>query len=66
MRATSDLALEHVTVPHKSSATSSNRYINGRSAYSAGTGDELLIIFDREAYEPTHEYAPGQRPLFGM
>jgi hypothetical protein len=25
--------------PHKSSAASSNRYINGRSAYSASTGD---------------------------
>ena len=31
--------LEHVTGPHMSSATSSNRYINGRSAYSASTGD---------------------------
>ena len=40
VRATADLALEHVTGPHTSSATSSNRYINGRSAYSAGTGDQ--------------------------
>jgi hypothetical protein len=37
VRAAADLALENVTVPHKSSATSSNRYIDGRSAYSAGT-----------------------------
>src|SRR5690348_516932 len=40
VRATADLALEHVTRPHTSSATSSNRYINGRSAYSAGSGDQ--------------------------
>jgi hypothetical protein len=40
VRATADLALEHVTGPHTSTATSSNRYINGRSAYSAGTGDQ--------------------------
>src|SRR2546430_17459906 len=40
VRDTADFALEHVTVPHKSSATSSNRYINGRSAYSAGTDDQ--------------------------
>src|SRR2546421_4364930 len=40
MRAAADVALEHVTVPHKSSATSSNRYINGRSAYSVGTDDQ--------------------------
>jgi hypothetical protein len=40
VRATSDLTLEPVTVPHKSSATSSNRYINRRSAYSAGTDDQ--------------------------
>ena len=32
--------LKDVTVPHKSSATSSNRYINGRSAYSSGTDDQ--------------------------
>jgi hypothetical protein len=35
-----DLALERVTVPRKSSATSSNRYINGRSAYGAGADDQ--------------------------
>jgi hypothetical protein len=32
--------LKDMTVPHKSSATSSNRYINGRSAYSSGTDDQ--------------------------
>ena len=39
-RSPADLALERVTVPHKSPATSSNRYINGRSAYGAGTDDQ--------------------------
>ena len=38
--ATAALALEHVTVSHKSPATSSNRYINGRSARCAGTDDQ--------------------------
>ena len=32
--------LKDVTIPHKSSATSSNRYMGGRSAHSSGTDDQ--------------------------
>jgi hypothetical protein len=38
--ATAEVALKDVTGPHKSSAASSNRYIKGRSAYSASTDDQ--------------------------
>jgi hypothetical protein len=37
--ATAEVALKDVTGPHKSSAASSNRYIKGRSAYSASTDE---------------------------
>src|SRR5215831_10859857 len=37
--ATADVAPDHVTGPHKSPATNSNRYINVRSAHSATTND---------------------------
>ena len=42
VRATAGLAVEHVTVPPKPLSTNSNRYINGRSAYSAGTDGQHL------------------------